>query len=503
MGVVGVVAAAGGAATEEAEGGLVVREGLGGSAHPAGAVAGPHRGGEGEVAVAGGERVAGEIGLAPERGVLEEGVGAGPVQLEPLVRQEVVEDGLGEQGVAELVAAVAPRLEDVVLDGRAEGVAQDRRLDPGDPFEEDVGHPPPDDRRHPDHALRGLGELVDPGEEQPLEVLGVPGAGADGGGELLGEEGVALGPADEVVDDARGQRLAAAPDDPSDGGVRERAEVDPGEPGQARPDGQGRRQRVPAVDVVAAVGGEQPDALGSAAGEQEGEELAGGLVGPVDVLDDEQDRAPASEVGEGAVDGLDEVGPDGVAPGTGGEPGHEGHQARVGLDEVVHERPVAGVEPGEHLDEGQVRQARADLADAVADEDPAVAGAGDEPADEGGLPDAGVAADEDRAAVPVGAECGRDALDLLVTTDELGDGTGRHGPDHGTRHRRDGGHGCRGRRVAVGVDVLDVVGRGSRERTNRATTAAKGWTPRPTGAGRGRARRGGRRRARGGARPRR
>ena len=130
------------------------------------------------------------------------------------------------------------------------------------------------------------------------------------------------------------------------------------------------------MDVVAAVGREEADAVGAPAGEEQGEQLAGRLVGPVDVLDDDEHRSAAAEVGEGAVDRLDEVGAHGIPAGTAGEPRHERDEPGVGGDEVVDEVALPGVEPGDHLDEGQVGQARADLADAVADEHAPVGGPG-------------------------------------------------------------------------------------------------------------------------------
>ena len=93
----------------------------------------------------------------------------------------------------------------------------------------------------------------------------------------------------------------------------------------------------------------------------------------------------------------------------------------MGGDQLVDELAVAGVEAGDHLDERQVGQARADLADAVPDEHEPVGGAVDEAADEGGLADAGVAAEQDRAATAVvPAEGGGDAVELLVATHERG-----------------------------------------------------------------------------------
>ena len=61
---------------------------------------------------------------------------AGPVQLEALGGQQVVGDGLGEQGVTELVAALAPRLEHVVLDGGAQRGPQRHGVDAGHPLEQ-------------------------------------------------------------------------------------------------------------------------------------------------------------------------------------------------------------------------------------------------------------------------------------------------------------------------------------------------------------------------------
>ena len=92
----------------------------------------------------------------------------------------------------------------------------------------------------------------------------------------------------------------------------------------------------------------------------------------------------------------------------------------MGGDQLVDEVAVPGVEGGDHLDEGQVGQARAHLADAVPDEHLPVGGAVDEAADEGGLADARVTTEEDRPAATVGpAEGGGDAVELLVATHEL------------------------------------------------------------------------------------
>ena len=58
-------------ASHERDRGLVVRQGLGRAAHPLGGVAGPHRRLEGRGAVAGGQRVAGQVGGGAQGGVLD------------------------------------------------------------------------------------------------------------------------------------------------------------------------------------------------------------------------------------------------------------------------------------------------------------------------------------------------------------------------------------------------------------------------------------------------
>ena len=58
--------------------------------------------------------------------------------------------------------------------------------------------------------------------------------------------------------------------------------------------------------------------------------------------------------------------------------------------------------------------------------------------DEGRLADPGVPAEQDRTAVLVPPQSLEDATHLGTASDEVGGGTARHGPDHGT------GHGCRG-----------------------------------------------------------
>ncbi len=91
-------------------------------------------------------------------------------------------------------------------------------------------------------------------------------------------------------------------------GLGERAELDAFEGGQPRPFGEGRAQGVTPVHVVAAVGHHQRDRGLHATGEQIGEQLAGGLVGPVRVLDHDEQRLLTSHLLEHRVDSCEKVG---------------------------------------------------------------------------------------------------------------------------------------------------------------------------------------------------
>ncbi len=80
---------------------------------------------------------------------------------------------------------------------------------------------------------------------------------------------------------------------PIEDGQRERFDVR-----LADPFGRRRPQRVPAVDVVAAVRGDDRDPLRAQPGEQEAEQVAGGLIGPVDVFEQQQDGLQLGDRGE-------------------------------------------------------------------------------------------------------------------------------------------------------------------------------------------------------------
>ncbi len=381
------------------------------------------------------------------------------VQSHPLPRQQVVVDRLTEQRVTEGVE-VAADLEYVHLDGLPDAGVELVGRHVGGGGEQVVGDPSTRDAGDPDDLPGALGEPVEAHQQQVGEVTGdvAVGAGARGD-ELLDEEGVALGPLDDpahraLVETGRRELVDQRPH----GLGRQRAEGEPPDLGQPGPLGDLAAQRVAAVQVVGAVGRDDGDRAREGAGEQEAEHVAGGLVGPVEVLDDEQHGGLGGgrlEQGVHGHQGVAAVGAaavlvGGVADDAGAPARLEPGQGRVhggdGLDQVG----VALVEPAEHLAEGEIGQGAVAEVETVAGQDlPAgVEGVVAQRPQQAGLADAGVAGQQHRP-------LRRPRLGGAHGVVEHGDGLGELGvsPDHGqaavcghghhhdVRHRQDR-HGC-------------------------------------------------------------
>ena len=158
------------------------------------------------------------------------------------------------------------------------------------------------------HALRGVVELLDAGAEHAAQTARQGLAGRGARDELLGEEGVALGAPGDLVgrDGVVGGALDAG-DELAHGVVGQRGELDVLEPRDARPHGERLVEGVAAVEVVGAVGHDETDGRGEAAGQQEGDEVARGVVGPVDVLDDDEGGLRVAERREQGMDGLGDL----------------------------------------------------------------------------------------------------------------------------------------------------------------------------------------------------
>ena len=93
------------------------------------------------------------------------------------------------------------------------------------------------------------------------------------------------------------------------GGVvpAEPLEVDPLEPAGPAELGEPRQERMPAVQLVGPIGETDDDAIGGEARDQVGQREPGRRVRPVEVLDDEEDRAGRGQVLEDPEQGVEEV----------------------------------------------------------------------------------------------------------------------------------------------------------------------------------------------------
>ena len=128
-----------------------------------------------------------------------------------------------------------------------------------------------------------------------------------GGDQLLGEERVAIGSPRDGVDQGRPELIARDHADHLDQLIAlEPGQVDPFDPRLAFGLGQPAGQRMTAVQLVAAEGRDDEQALVPPGAGEEGQQVAGRAVGPVRVLDDEQDRVGVAETAEEPQDALED-----------------------------------------------------------------------------------------------------------------------------------------------------------------------------------------------------
>ena len=221
--------------------------------------------------------------------------------------------------------------------------------------------------------------------------------------------------------------------------VGERVELEPVDAAQPHPLGHLAAQRVAAVEVVGAVGDDERDA-GKGAGEEEAEHVAGGLVGPVGVLDDHEDGRLLGDGGEevaervvdvAAVEGL--VARRGLAAAD-APAGLEAGERGVLLEHARGDVGLVGHDAAEDLGEGEVGQGAVGEVEAVAGDDLPVGldrGVAQRHQD-AGLAHARVAGDEHRAdgldaLGRANAELGGELLQLGIASDEIGGPQRRHG----------------------------------------------------------------------------
>ncbi len=228
------------------------------------------------------------------------------VQPGPLPGQQVRVDGFAEQGVPEDIAFGAVGHEQLVGDrlphrslvfGGRQARCGPHQLVVGLA----AGH-----GRGAEHLLGGVGQLLDPVEQQGRQPGGqdavLAGIAADRGGEqFLGVIGVALGPGHDVIQlgrvdaDGRGGGEVLG-----QGGGIQWGEVDRDDAGQPQQLGHHGPERVTPVQIVGPVAADQGDPLPVQHPGQERDQVPGGGVGPVQVLQHEQDRRRGRQLGEQA-----------------------------------------------------------------------------------------------------------------------------------------------------------------------------------------------------------
>ena len=227
------------------------------------------------------------------------------VQPGALARQQVAVDGLAQQGMPEHVALGAVGHEELVGDGFPHGGLVLGRHQARRGLDQLVVGLAAGHRSRAEHPLGGVGELLDPAEQQRRQPGGqalLRAVAADRGGEqFLGVVGVALGPGHDAVqlggaDPAvRGRRQVLG-----QGRGAQRGEVDRDDAGQPEQLGHHGPERVPPVQVVGPVGADQRDPFAVQHPGQERDQVPGRGVGPVQVLEHQQDRSRGRELGEQA-----------------------------------------------------------------------------------------------------------------------------------------------------------------------------------------------------------
>lgn len=339
---------------------------------------------------------------------------------------EAVQHGVGDERMGHLGAVGASGPGEAEVAEQADGVDSGRLGETAD-----VGHlrgsgrSVDDGERGQRHAGR-LGQRIESVAEQLPHVArdlegvgaGVPdGAAAAGGasrvevaGEGVGDERHPAGPPDDLLGEPRRQRPAErGAGHGRDLRVAEGSEREVGGTGSAAEVGQQAANVGSVPDVARPVGQGQSDGHRRQLVGEVAEELDGGDVGPVQVVDDDEDRPGATQPGHEEGDGLEQPGPGhlGIAGGAvvlrgdaqpADDPGEVGQAVDEGGPLVLGERvEVAGECPA---DRGEGDAAAEDGAAAGEDGDATVDGPLPQRREKGGLAEPGFTCEEHHDRVP-------------------------------------------------------------------------------------------------------
>ena len=217
--------------------------------------------------------------------------GESRMQTGVLAGQHVLVDHLAQQRVAEAVTLLVDG-EDRGVDGLAQIGVELGRRPVADQLQQGVVDPVAGDGGHLNGLLRAVGESLDPDVQRVAQRVGhVDATARRRAGELGHEVGQALAaPVDEIGGDAARSAAEQLGQQVGHLTAAEPGDLQSHHAGQPTDLGQERAQRVAAVQLVGAVGGDhQHRGVGEGAG-QEAQQVPGRLVGPVQVLDHHHQR---------------------------------------------------------------------------------------------------------------------------------------------------------------------------------------------------------------------
>ena len=234
------------------------------------------------------------------------------VQPHPFPGQQVGEDRLAQQGVPEAVAPIGRDDQQVMVHRLGQSRLEAAGGQPSHRGDELVPHPSSGHGGDPQHLLRCRRPLLDTRQQHVGEAQRQRLAVQPRREQFLGEERVALGTGHDVVDRRLGQACVGPgepADERADRGIGQRCQFDALDSGKADELGEQRPQRVPAVQVVGAVGRDEGDGIVDETGQQVAQQVAAGPIGPVHVLQHDEQRLRRGELAEQRGDGLEQLEP--------------------------------------------------------------------------------------------------------------------------------------------------------------------------------------------------
>jgi hypothetical protein len=231
------------------------------------------------------------------------------VQPSPLTGQQVGRDHLAEQGVTHLVAVLTGHRDQQLAANGGPQRPDQLLVDAGHGRQQPMRHPPAGNRNHLEHLLGPFGQRLDPAADQVAQGgRQLTRAGLYRCQQLLGEEGIALGPGEDGIDQLGGWRR---PEDADQ--LRPRLGlIQPGEfevLDRVAPVQLGQIGAEPLLArLIIAEGDHQQHPLPAQVPDQERQQVAGGTVGPVQILHHQHQRSLLAQAPQQPEQQLEQAG---------------------------------------------------------------------------------------------------------------------------------------------------------------------------------------------------